>query len=29
MYTTAKNGYIDVGATYQSYEFAGKIKIAS
>ena len=23
MYTTAKNGYIDVGATYQSYEFAG------
>lgn len=23
MYSKAKNGYLDVGATFQSYEFAG------
>lgn len=29
MYSKAKNGYLDVGATFQSYEFGGKHKIAS
>ncbi len=29
LYSKAANDYIDVGATYVSYEFAGKIKVAA
>ena len=28
LFSKASNGYLDLGATYQSYEFAGKNLIA-